>query len=81
MLKETKISKAKVYQQKDGESEYFVKILNYYGENEIPPFDYIEDKINKIILSDRKINLLKNIRQDLYQKGKKNNEFEIFKPN
>ncbi len=81
MLKEATISKNKVFQQKDGESEYFVKILKYYGENEIPPFDYIEDKINKIILGERKINLLKNKRQDLYQKGKNNNEFEIFKPN
>jgi len=81
LLEESKIGKNKVYQKKDGESEYFVKILKYYGENEIPPFEYIEDKINKIILGDRKINLLKNKRQDLYQKGKNNNEFEIFKPN
>ena len=81
MLNDTKISKNKVYQQKDGESEYFVKILNFYSENEIPPFEYIEDKINKIILGDRKINLLKNKRQELYLQGKKNDEFEIFKLN
>jgi len=81
MLNDTKISKNKVYQQKDGESEYFVKIVNFYSENEIPPFEYIEDKINKIILGDRKINLLKNKRQELYLQGKKNDEFEIFKLN
>jgi hypothetical protein len=81
MITGTKLGKNKVYQQRDGESEYFVKILDFHGENEIPPFEYIEDKINKIILGDRKINLLKNKRQDLYQQGKNNNEFEIFKPN
>ena len=35
----------------------------YYDENKIPPFDYIDGKITKTILSERKIELLKNYRQ------------------
>lgn len=79
MLKSTDLAKNKVFQDKEKEYEYFVKILAYYDENQIPPFDFIEGKITKSILSERKIQLLKSFRQDLYEKGIADHQFEIFK--
>lgn len=76
----TKLSEGKIIQEKSKDYEYFVKILNYYDENKIPPFEYIEAKIVKTILSERKIQLLKKYRQDLYDNGISNKKFEIYKP-
>ena len=80
MVEPNKIVSGKIYQQKSKDYEYFVKILKYYDEKKIPPFDYIEIKIVKTILSERKIQLLKKYRQDLYDNGITNKNFEIFKP-
>lgn len=80
MVNPDKISSGKIYQEKSKEYEYFVKILKYYDENKIPPFDYIDAKITKTILSERKIQLLKKYRQDLYDNGIANKNFEIYKP-
>jgi len=62
----------------DANYEYYVKMIEFYDENDIPPFSYIESKIEKTILSERKNNLLKEYRQQLYLKGISENRFEIF---
>ncbi len=69
MLKNEKLSDGKVLKGKEGDSEFYVKILGYYDEKEIPPFDYIEGIITKTLLSERKIILLKKYRDDLFEKG------------
>ncbi|MBK8349955.1 MAG: hypothetical protein IPL08_20960 [Saprospiraceae bacterium] len=79
MINSKDLSNGKVIQKKEKEFEYFVKILKYYDENKIPPFDYIEGKITKTILSERKIQLLKTYRQELYEKGIAEKKFEIYK--
>lgn len=80
MVDPDKIASGRSYKEKAREFEYFVKILKFYDENKIPPFDYIEGKITKTILSERKIALLKNYRQQLYENGIAENKFEIYKP-
>jgi hypothetical protein len=50
-------------------NQYFVKILGNYNENEIPPLEYIDEKIEQVILNNRKTALLKSIREQLYQKN------------
>ena len=78
MVSNGEINSGRVYQKNESEFEYFVKILDQYDEKEIPPFEYIESKITKSILSERKNNLLKQYRTELYDKGKENGDFEIF---
>lgn len=79
MVEAKKIAPNKIFQDKYKDYEYFVKILDYYDENKIPPFEYIEVKIAKTILSERKIQLLKRYRQDLYENGISDKKFEIYK--
>lgn len=59
----------KTYSHKDIENQYFVKIIKYYDESEIPPFSYIKSRLEKEILTDRKNTLLKQVRQNLYDKA------------
>lgn len=80
MIEISELSGGKVFQKKEKDYEYFVKIITYYDEKRIPPFDYIVGKIIKTILSERKIELLKKYRQDLYDQGISDQKFEVFKP-
>lgn len=80
MIEISELSGGKVFQKKEKDYEFFVKIITYYDEKQIPPFDYIEGKIIKTILSERKIELLKKYRQDLYDQGISDQKFEVFKP-
>lgn len=79
MLEGEKLAIGKIYQKKVKDYEYFVKILKYYDENKIAPFEFIKAKIDKTILSERKIELLQTYRQSLYEKSVANKDFEIFK--
>ena len=79
MMSSSKLSDGKVLYKKEKDYDYIVKVLRFYNEKEIPPIDFIESKIIKAILSERKIRLLNKFRQDLYDKGVKENKFEIYK--
>lgn len=48
---------------------FLLKITGLYKENEIPPLEYIEKKIEQVMLNNRKTQLLKTIREDLYKKN------------
>ncbi len=60
MIEISELSGGKVFQKKEKDYEYFVKIITYYDEKRIPPFDYIEGKIIKTILS--RILIMQNFR-------------------
>lgn len=57
--------------------QYFVKVEEFLDIGEIAPLDYIEDKVEKVILYNRKIKLLKNIKEQLYQKELQLNRVKI----
>lgn len=78
MITEDQIKTGRVFQTKDNKHEFFVKILGHYDEKEVPPFEYIDSKITKSILSERKTNLLKQYRTSLYERGSEEGLFEIF---
>lgn len=52
---------------KDGD-QYFVKVYDYKDENEEAPLAYIEDKIEKVLLYNRKVSLLREIKEKLYER-------------
>ena len=59
-------------------NQYFVKILDYLDENEIAPLSYINDKVEKVILYNRKVNLLEYIKEQIYQSELKLNKIKIY---
>lgn len=68
-VKENELGRGKVFTAREGRYEYFYKIIAFYDENTIPPFEYISDRITKSILSERKKNLLLEYRQNLYNRA------------
>jgi hypothetical protein len=48
--------------------EYFVKIFDVVAEGSVPPIEYIEAKIEKVILNNRKQEIIKRVKEQLYKK-------------
>jgi hypothetical protein len=63
----------------EGKYAYFLRVLSYHPAGTAPPYEHIADNIKKIILSERRIQLLKKYRQDLYNQGLESKRFKIFK--
>ena len=72
-----KLNKGSVVQFQHNGSHCFVKVMDKLSENQIPPLEYIDDKIVKVILNNRKTTLIKNIRQNLYEKALAQNKIKI----
>ncbi len=60
-------------------NQYFVKVIEFRDKNHEAPLEYIEDKIEKIILYNRKIVLLKNMKQKLYERALELKKVKIYK--
>ena len=63
----------------DSASFYFVNIKGFKIKNSLSPLSFEKDNIRSIILNRRKIELIGKMKEDVYNEGVKNNEFEITK--
>ena len=64
---------------KDSNYYYLVSILNYKLQNELAPLDYVEWNIKNLILNKRKIEFLKQVEENVYKEGVRQNKFKIYK--
>lgn len=78
LFRSSSLKKKQDLQKARGNYEYFVKIGDFMDKQEIPPLAYIEDKIKKVILHNRKISLLNKIREQLYNKEILTNKVKIY---
>jgi len=62
----------------DEESLYFLKISEYRVINDISPLDFVWDEIEKIILNKRKVKLVNELENNIYERAEKNRDFEIY---
>jgi hypothetical protein len=78
LVRKQKMDKGSLVRLQQNGLEYFIRILDKYNENQIPPLEYIEEKVVKVILNNRKSSLIKNMRQNLYDKAIANNKIKIY---
>jgi len=45
--------------------------------NNLSP-DVVEDQIKNILINKRKVELARNLEEDVYERAKRNNEFEVY---
>jgi hypothetical protein len=64
---------------KDSNYYYLVSIQNYKLQNELAPIEYVEGNIKNLILNKRKIEFLKQIEENVYKEGVRQNKFKIYK--
>lgn len=66
-------------QKHDETFEYFVKVTDIKQKNDVPPLSYVKDKMRKVIINQRKKDLLKKIESSLYQNYLKANKIKVYK--
>ena len=59
--------------------EYFIKITDTKNKNDIPPLTYVREQMRKVIINQRKKDLLDKIEQNLYQNYLQSNKIKVYK--
>lgn len=72
-------AKKRDIQKHDGSFEYFIKVDEFKDKDEIPPLSYVSDQMRKVIINQRKKDLLKKIEKKLYQNYMTSNKIKVFK--
>lgn len=78
LIPKTSLAEDRNIRKRDKDFEYFLKIEEYVEENKNPPFEYIEPKIVKVLLNERKRNLLRQRKQQLYDKEVGSSKVKIY---
>lgn len=63
---------------KDSIYYYLVNIQDYKLQNELAPLEYVENNIKNLILNKRKIDFLKQVEENIYKEGVRQNKFTIY---
>lgn len=67
------------YETFDDQFVYFLKVDEYRISDNVSPLQFVSDDIANILLNKRKVDLAKQLEDEVYSKAKNNNEFEIYK--
>jgi hypothetical protein len=70
--------KGKDFIIQDGEFEVWVKILESKKPQEIPPIEYVEEQLKRMLLLSRKTRLLEEKKEDMFDIAKRKGQIEIF---
>jgi hypothetical protein len=70
--------KGKDFSIQDGEFEVWVKILDSKKPQEIPPIEYVEEQLKRMLLLSRKTRLLEEKKEDMFEIAKRKGQIEIF---
>ncbi len=57
---------------------YYIKFIDFKIKDDTSPLDFKRNDIYNIIISRRKVRLAKKVRNDIYERALKNDEFEIY---
>lgn len=57
---------------------YLMKFVDFRIIDDTSPFEIVEQNIRDIILAKRKINLVKKVREEIFDQAATNNDFEIY---
>jgi hypothetical protein len=72
------LSRNHLIEMKDTEYYYLVSIHDYKLKNEVAPLGYVKENIKNLIINRRKIEFLKQIEDNVYTEGIRQNKFKIY---
>jgi hypothetical protein len=78
--KEKLLKNEKLIELYDNGYLYLVRLMDFKLKDGISPLSLEKESIKRIILNNRKLELLESLRTDIYQKAKNIQEIEIFVP-
>ncbi|MDB4334883.1 hypothetical protein OAA06_00845 [bacterium] len=59
------------FETSDEEYNYYVSFRDYRNEDDVAPISYVAEKIKAILLNKKRIEFIRNLENDLYQEGLK----------
>lgn len=68
----------KYYETSDDQYYYFMKISDFRLQGETSPLEFVADEIRKIIIHKRKVAIVKELEETIYDNAVKNEDFEIY---
>ena len=77
-VNENVIRSNEVFQLENEDYYYFLKILDIRDKKEIAPLPYIREQAKRVILHQRKLALLEEIKEDLYQRATSRDNIKIY---
>ena len=72
------VASKKDFQQRDDDFQYYLKVFEVKKRREIAPLSFIEEQARKVILHSRKIKLLQEKKESLYDVELRRKNIEIF---
>ena len=66
------------YETSDEEYYYFLKISEYILQTETSPLEFVADEIRKILLHKRKVAIVKELEENIYDHAIKDEDFEVY---
>ena len=68
----------KEFSLQEGSYRYYFRLLEVKPRLEVAPLSYVEDQARSMILQNRKLSVLEQAREDIYQRELRQNNIEIF---
>ncbi|WP_405570626.1 peptidyl-prolyl cis-trans isomerase [Winogradskyella sp. Asnod2-B02-A] len=72
------LKKTNFLQLKDSLNLYLMQVNDVRLQNDYAPMDYVKTSINKIVINKRKLELIKQLENDITKDAIKNNTFQIY---
>ncbi|MCB0429477.1 MAG: hypothetical protein H6585_05045 [Flavobacteriales bacterium] len=72
------ISNMGYFEEQDSLRKYFVHIRSFKSKESISPFSFEKERIREILINQRKVKLLEDLEENLYQEAVRKNQIEIF---
>ncbi|GJM33677.1 MAG: hypothetical protein DHS20C18_26780 [Saprospiraceae bacterium] len=66
------------FTQRDGKYQYYFRLFELKKRKDIAPLSYIEDQARKVILHNRKIKLLQEAKEELYDRESRRDNIQVF---
>ena len=78
--KEKLLKNKKLIELYDNGFLYLVRLVDYKLKDGVSPLSLEQENIKRVILNNRKLTFLENLKSDIYQKAKNKQEIEVFTP-
>jgi hypothetical protein len=72
------LKKSNYVQLKDSLNLYLVQVNNVRLQNDYAPLEYVKPSIKQIVINKRKLELIKQLENDITKDAIKNNQFQIY---
>jgi hypothetical protein len=77
-IEESSLRANQKIEKEDKDFKFFVKIEDVHRKGEIPPLEYITSTITKVILNERKTELIKNKKELLFEQNLENSNVKTY---